>query len=237
MSISGPDFVVLGEGSVSMAISQILDKPLISDGSLVSERLNGDFPPSLPLLNCDLVFQVISPNHADSTALWRHRMFWNIYGKLGGADPRSRGLRWCVLSCHSDRTKEIFQQAFRAETCLKNYAWTALDDGLMSILGGSQNAETVYFHDWSEQQRRNREESSRAQMKALLSSGKPDSEIHSEALALAGQVSELAWENFCPPPRSHALANAIRQWLREPVTENVIPWIATGRELLDKTNL
>lgn len=237
MNANSWNILVLGEGVYSNALAQILNARQIADQSIRTGVFEEASSPSLPLLNCDLVFQVVTPREDVSTALWRHRTFWRMYGNLGGSDPRCRGLRWCVISCHPSQARKAFQQTFQAESIFDEFAWSSFDDGLSKLLKGARVAGAIDFFEWSLQQDENREESIRIEILKLLESGGAGDRTRIEVLRLAKSVSAFGWEAFCPTPRSHALANEIRKWLAEPVTDDVIPWVEKGRELFAQTNL
>jgi len=231
--------IVIGTSHLARAVANICSRELVPEQSLVTGEFWRPSPELKPLLRCRFVIQVIAPNETESSTLWHHRAFWEMYGKLGGTDRRARGLRWCIVCEDVVRMKIVFTKAFGvdAQEQLNKMGWVSHVEGLTGLLDASTQAQPIFYHDWAYNQQQNLEFNAQRKLSALLLSTENPTETRQQVLALRDEISDYAWEAVCPPPHSHSLANSIRAWLKDPMTDHVTLWLKTGQDLIKKTNL
>jgi len=126
----------------------------------------------------------------------------------------------------------LFGDAFLAEGILEKYVWATWHEDLARLLSRNKRPERVLYWDWASSQEKNAKKEAFTRLKAALSTDLPPDCVRQEVLAMSEKIALSSLERFCPPPDQHGLANRIRAWLREPVTEDVTPWIVSGRALL-----
>jgi hypothetical protein len=218
--------VVLGECRASKAIASIFDFRVVCDRLLsATARAVAIRPPKfMHLTNCQFVVLVEPPCESISTLRWRKHLFWHIYKCHGGSLRSVPGLRWAALQ---PRTRNIPPCSQPPET-----------SGLSQVINQFAGSEPVTSAEWELMMHHNRELALRREIQTLLLQNDDPIRRQRRISKLAEHLSAAAWEDFCPRPGHHAMANQIRAWLTKGERANSVPqWLAQGHALFLQTNI
>jgi len=231
---SGIDSLVVGSPLVGGCLASVLSSLYLSDDGLVEQEIAAKTGLTSPLIHLKFVMFYCSPHEPLSLLRWRLHQIWHLYGEYGGRDRRAEGLRILIYGNDVISIKEdLANRAVEGKKVVDQYLLCQWEAGIKGILDElSKCSFPIHFLDWHDEIKNSHEVSVRKKIGGILNIPSPTSSDIQQIKHLGTTVSPLAWEDFCPPPNPHRLANRIRHWLT--MTGDVIPFIEEGRTLYSK---